>query len=577
MSYRYIALFRGHDCPRFPIGPPGMSPRNLGAQADAAAIRLFTSDTTPVLDLPDGGVVIGQLFDDAGIPIIDGAQLPELRGAQMRQHIIRHCWGEYVVVQPSAVPWEFAVMHAPSVSNGLPCIYSYHQGSGFIASDISLAIQLGVYRKRVDWDYVIRFLTYPYLRTQRTALADVSELLPGSLLDLRGTAPVTEQAWTPWDFVARGNRYLDFREATISVRQAVSSVVRALASLDETVLLELSGGLDSSIIGTCLRDSTATVACSTLVTPVPGADERLYARLIAASLGVELQTENLPFECADFSFEDVADPVRPSVGPLQYAIDTVMGAVGDELMADSVFSGGGGDSVFSYLRTAAPAVDAFRERGASAGLRAIQDLATLHQCTVWRALHLSIRKLLRKPQAPFKPDMSFLAPSPSAEVPMDHPWFHAPDRTLPGDRERIFELAGNQIFVDYAPRRTRRFFRMPLLCQPVVEACLRAPSWMWISGGQNRAVARAAFADLLPAGVSSRRSKGTFMSYLGEVYRRNKGQMLEFLRDGHLHSRGMLDMDALQGFVHADQPPRDSTFTRILDLCRVENWIRQQD
>jgi asparagine synthase (glutamine-hydrolysing) len=117
---------------------------------------------------------------------------------------------------------------------------------------------------------------------------------------------------------------------------------------------------------------------------------------------------------------------------------------------------------------------------------------------------------------------------------------------------------------------------MPLLSQPVMEACLAAPCWMWISGGRNRAVARDAFADLLPLDVLSRRSKGTFMSYLGAVYQKNKEQMRDFLLTGHLQAHGLLDADAVQSRIESRLPPRDESFTRIFELCMTENWVRHQ-
>jgi asparagine synthase (glutamine-hydrolysing) len=117
---------------------------------------------------------------------------------------------------------------------------------------------------------------------------------------------------------------------------------------------------------------------------------------------------------------------------------------------------------------------------------------------------------------------------------------------------------------------------MPLLSQPVMEACLAAPSWMWISGGRNRAVARDAFSDLLPRDVLSRRSKGTFMSYLGAVYQKNKERMCDFLLTGHLQAHGLLDADAVRSRIESPLPPRDESFTRIFELCMAENWVRHQ-
>ncbi|MFS6825722.1 hypothetical protein WHL93_14250, partial [Staphylococcus aureus] len=142
---------------------------------------------------------------------------------QIRQHLLKKCWGEYIVIQPEPEQQSVTVMHAPSVSCGLPCIYSRQGGAGFVASDISLAINFGLYRRQIDWDYVAQFLSYPHLRTERTALADISELLPGLLAHFGRNGISTESMWTPWDFVAPANRHTEFDEAVNTVRDAVTA------------------------------------------------------------------------------------------------------------------------------------------------------------------------------------------------------------------------------------------------------------------------------------------------------------------------------------------------------------------
>lgn len=117
---------------------------------------------------------------------------------------------------------------------------------------------------------------------------------------------------------------------------------------------------------------------------------------------------------------------------------------------------------------------------------------------------------------------------------------------------------------------------MPLLSQPVLEACLKVPSWMWIAEGRNRAVARSAFSDLLPPDILHRRSKGTFMNYSGAVYRRNKRLLEEYLLTGQLADKGFLDADALRQFFNRDLAARDDRFMRIFDLCAAESWVRHQ-
>jgi asparagine synthase (glutamine-hydrolysing) len=242
--------------------------------------------------------------------------------------------------------------------------------------------------------------------------------------------------------------------------------------------------------------------------------------------------------------------------------------------ANSLFYGGGGDTIFCYLRSAAPAADAFRACGLTAGYEAIVNLSRLHGCTIAKAARLTLRKLFRSPKAPYKPDYLLLSRS-DTTLPLEfHPWFSAPINALHGDRERIFDLAGNQLFVDSAFRADGRRARFPLLSQPVMEACLRIPSWMWISGGQNRAVARTAFSERLPREVLNRRSKGNFMNYTFAVYRQNKEKISRFLLDGHLCSHGLLDTHKLNLFLESPPPARDQSFMRIFDLCMIENWVR---
>lgn len=200
----------------------------------------------------------------------------------------------------------------------------------------------------------------------------------------------------------------------------------------------------------------------------------------------------------------------------------------------------------------------------------------LHQCTLWRAAWLTLAKLSRPPRSPYREVATFLAASGPRPMPEPHPWFDAPPDALPGDRERIFDLAGSQAFQGQAPRVANRPLRFPLLAQPVMEGYLRAPSWMWIIGGPNRALAGDAFADCLPADILNRRSKVTYMGYLGAIYARNMQQIGEFLLSGRPRAHGLLNGPAITAFLATPLELRDQTFLRMFDLCLVENWVSQQ-
>jgi asparagine synthase (glutamine-hydrolysing) len=579
MIYSYIILF--------PVNPDpadgsGVSPAlqlalartGMNTSHVCGSATVYATDETPIIRVPDGGMILGHLFSESGVRVVDANQFPKnLDPAAFKQHLLRNFWGEYILLQPETRGTAaITVMRDPS--GGVRCIYHIGQRSGFVTSDISLATRLGLFEQQVDWSFVPSCLVYPHLKSERSATLGVRELLPGCSICIRGTSVTPMLDWSPWDFVTAGDRPETLSDAEADLRRAISMAVRAWGETDRTVLLELSGGLDSSIVAACLLASDVNVHCCNITTPVPGADERQYARLMADLLGVDLQITELGFDDAKFEFVPPAYLVTPRVWMLQYSADRAKSAVGDALDVTSYFSGGGGDSVFSYLSNATPAADALLANGLRSGITAIKDLARLHQCTIWKAARLTLRKLLRAPKAPVTPNETFLTEAGKACPPAEHPWFTVPTGVLPGDRERVHELVNTQNFRDGNPRTANRWMRMPLLSQPVVECCLRVPSWMWISSGRNRSVARSAFTDLLPPDILNRRSKGTYVNFTGSVFRRSKREILNFLLTGELEAHGLVDTNALYRIHQQAFPFREESFMRLFELCMIENWVR---
>ncbi|WP_434211928.1 asparagine synthase-related protein [[Pseudomonas] boreopolis] len=574
MEHRYLLLLDndpGAPSRANPTLEAALRTAGMTCRLRTASARLFVSAGTPTLRVPGRGLVVGRLFSKAGEPI--AGQL-DVGGTadQLVQYLLQDMWGQYVAIY---VNEDGGLVLLRDPSGAVPCVYSLGDRGGFITSDISFAVELGLYRREVDWQAVAHGLAFPYLRTKRTALKHVCELLPGSTLTCQGRNAMTRSAWSPWRFVAPGVRHADPYAAASDVRAAVSGVVATLSNLDDRFMVELSGGLDSSIVAACLSAHASRATFCTLVMPVAGTDERPYAKLVTDSLGRELLPVEVGFDHVRFAFPSPPSSVAPAMGILQYAVNEAWEAAGSQHHVDGFFSGGGGDTVFCYLKTAVPAADAFMERGMIAGLSAVRDLSALHHCTVWKAGKLALRKL-RMPRTTWKIDGSFLDPAFVPAAPDYHPWLDAPPDALPGDREKIQDLIGTQLFRDTALRGQGRSMHFPLLTQPVLEACLKVPTWMWIAGGRNRAVARDAFADRLPRGILERRSKGSYTGYMAAVYARNKPGMRRFLEEGELCAHGLLDRSALEDFFARELAARDLSFLRIFDLCAAENWVRHQ-
>lgn len=580
MRYQYIALINGNNfaqrddiarARRVLDRDPGMV-----LLLSSGPLELYASKETPYVLIPGQGIIIGNLFSDDGTPLSRHDRLTAgCSSDRFEAHLLENYWGEYILFQIGTGK-EGALNIFRDPSGGMACVYFLQEGGGFLTSDLSLTMSLELYTKQTDWSYIAHAVTYTFLRTERTGLVGVRELLPGCALSLRGSSVRSQCVWSPWDYVAPDVRHHDLHDAAAEVRDAISTVVKAWAGADESILMEASGGLDSTIVAACLQGLETPLVCGTLVMPTAGTDERRYSGHVARSLDVELQSLHVDPDAAQFDFPVPLGQFVPAVGLLQQTINVTWEAFEERHNVSSRYSGAGGDTVFCYLKGAAPAADAFRERGLFTGIRAVHHLASLHQCTFWKAARLTLRKLRRVRGHPWARDVSFLHARRLPDTPDEHPWFPMPAGSLPGDRERIIDLIGVQFYKDSTAQGNRRDTRYPLISQPVMQACLKVPAWMWIWGGRDRFVARSAFSDLLPESIFHRRSKGSYANYCGVVYEREKDAMHAYLRDGLLCSQGIVDAAALDTFFAAPMAPRDMSFTRLFDLCMVENWVRRQ-
>jgi asparagine synthase (glutamine-hydrolysing) len=114
----------------------------------------------------------------------------------------------------------------------------------------------------------------------------------------------------------------------------------------------------------------------------------------------------------------------------------------------------------------------------------------------------------------------------------------------------------------------------PLISQPIVEACLKVPTWLWFENGRNRAVARRAFQPLLPSATVQRRSKGAPDCFIADLFDANRALIRQTLLDGVLRQLGLLDVAALEQELDQNSPVRGHDFLRIMQLTDAEVWAR---
>lgn len=546
----------------------------LAIAFEGARILVLSAQDRVAIDLAKHGVVLGDVFDRAtGRPV---GELPsstvQAIGVSRGQWLIDAVWGGYIAIVASEHERDVTVLRDPS---GAASAYVARvEGAWWIFSGLQIGLRLGLPRPHLDWPKVGQMLAFPQMRGSCTGLRGIDELSPGCrLIFSRGADHRREMAWSPWSFTTRQAQFSSHDQAAEAVRDAVMLSVGGWGRASGKLALELSGGLDSSIIACALpADVDATLV--NFHTATPEGDERGYAAIVAAVARRDLKATPQDLTPVDIGRARAGPHPRPASQLLLQPIEAAFRQLGVAAGVETFFSGLGGDNVFCALTTAAPSADALLSFGFNGQFfTALDDLCRQHQTTAWHALRLTLRKALRStPSLGMQPIREFLTDMVVTDVP-DHPWLAAPSKTLPGRREHVAGILVALSFLDRYEHADLAPVRFPLLAQPVLEACLRTPTWMWNAGGRNRAVARDAFLDRLPPQIFHRQTKGGLNVFMGTIFEANRATLSDHLERGWLATAGLVDSRAI---ATALSTPKLSSrqMNRILHLADAESWAR---
>ncbi len=523
-----------------------------------------------------GGVIFGSLFARETSRSVDTLATQMQNGIYQSQgkHLIDHFWGGYVAVLPAKDTPSVSVVRSPF--GDLPCYYVETSDVVILASDIPLLIAATDLRPVVEWDALTRHLIASNVPRSETCLSGIKELRGGQRLTIDADQIAVAEMWSPW--IRAKSQFSTRAEAADHLRRSVLDSTAAVAGQFDRIVLKLSGGVDSSIVAAALARAPATFSCVTLVTRNPSGDERRYAHLVAEALSAPLYEVYRDPAHVDLTRSASAHEPRPTVRSFLQESDRICRTAAAEMGASAIFDGGGGDNVFCSLRSAAPVADCLLSSHPEAGiLEVAKNVARLAQASVWTVGKSALAKAWFKPPAfRWKGDTRFLSRRSQSLVQsaVQHPWLEAPSDALPGKAAQIALFVRAQCYVEGLDPLAPYQLVAPLVTQPVVETCCRTPSWMWFDDGRDRAIARAAFCEELPAEVIWRRSKGTPESFMAELYEANLPVIRELLAEGLLAENDVIDRDALAAELRHAGPVRGSNYVRVMQLLDAEVWAR---
>ncbi len=560
-----IAFFTGKQAPT--ILPPGIE--ELGS---FGSVQLLGSTDSPRI-MSNRAALIGWAFkrDDYGAYTSLADHQVAAISTTNGEWALHNIWGHYLLLwtDDDGDAW---ILRSPAAG---PAIYHVsepgnRQGAvgACMFTDLELARSLGFALNEPDTAALDGQIRFPLLRGHATGIKDVTEILPGEIVRLSdGKRSAT--SWSPW----RHLRTPPIRIAPEDLRAIVLDVVQAWSARFDHIQLELSGGLDSSIVAACLAGRARPWRGVNLATPGAPGDERPYARAMAEKAGIELAELVMPDTPGNPLLPLAVPRVRPGGFGLLGSSDAALLAAARQFGADAIFTGVGGDNVFGLIRRPDPVVDAARFVGLGEAWRVAGDLAHMTRDSIWRAVYLAVRRSIVGPKA-WPRDDSFLESRYAMAAP-SHPWLSDAPTRHPGQFGYGRALLPIQPFVDGYDRAFALPMIAPLLSQPIVETGLSVATWQWCEGGHDRALARKAFTNDLAPAVRERRTKGRVESLIAPAFDANRKAIREFLLGGWLAGAGILDCAAIEKQLERPADARDAIYIRLLQIVDIERWVRK--
>lgn len=529
--------------------------------------KVFAADTVPA-----------QAFPDA-------ASADSACSTQGRS-LVEQYWGRYVAVgyQPDSTRW--FVLRDPTAE--IPCYMTTVDQLTVVFSSMEDCLLLGVGDFNVDWSFLSYSLLFPFRDGLQTGFEEVTALEAGEAVTIRDGRPIGRHY--QWDVVRQASEapIEDLEEAVQLARATLLGCIGALASQHRCIQLQLSGGLDSSIVlaGLLHAPSAPEVKCVHHYDAGIGADERMFARMAVAGASessgrrcefVEYQRQP---HCSLEEIMDFPRTARPAhcSGYLLHRRDV-------DVDAGTVqFTGVGGDAVFLRFKGNAAAIDYAWRRGIDRDFfRVAFETAQSGDSLYGVFKDAFVHGVLKKPgniNGRWGNPCEWVKVDASEQDGVPPAWLR--QARAQGHRLSPHKLAhiGRMIFptsvLDPFEGAGRWHGVSPISAQPVVELFARLPLHLLMAGAEDRTIARRALQGLLPQALLSRKVKSYLDDHSVAVTQRHQQFIRGLLVDGLLARRGYIDSASADAGIRRVSPDHSSQVLGIFGpQVNIEAWLRR--
>ena len=536
------------------------------------------------------GVILGQVFrrkyhdhDISKTNYINDTETLEILKSEGR-HLSRNYWGRYVAFISDPEQKTTYIMRDPT--GAFPCLFTNFHGIDIYFSDINDLVRIIPLKTTINQAYLSAYLKYEFMQNKETGLENVTKLLPGQCHKITKGKTTSFFHWNP-EQIYRDSAIEDPTQAAELLHQVTLDSVTAWASRYKTIIHRLSGGLDSSILLSCLTQTKQPLKITSLnyFTSSLDGDERRYARLAAKEAHCELLEKRLT--ARHVNLEKILH-ISKSAEPESYLFAIDRGSHETHLAKknniEAIFSGHGGDNIFFQPGTYMGVLDYREDYGLQSGLfRVAMEAARLEQKSIWAILYKVLRHSTSKrswhPLTDFFPEYNALLNLEILRSVNDddilHPWVKEAKSIPPGKLLHLMLATVSPLYYEpsLSPRSQLEPVN-PLFSQPLIELCLQIPTYTLTTGGRDRGLARLAFKNNVITEIINRESKGAGDQYYTQVFEGNIKFIREFLMDGILMKEKIMNGQALEQALSGDQTHIDAARLHILSLICTESWLQ---
>jgi asparagine synthase (glutamine-hydrolysing) len=302
---------------------------------------------------------------------------------------------------------------------------------------------------------------------------------------------------------------------------------------------------------------------------------------VAQTLGCSLEETSFPRDAPTlYRLASIPVTARPSASLLSFQHDYIPQLARDRRV-EAFTSGHGGDQVFCQYSGPLLAVDYAIDNGLDAGLISlIRGVAQRRNHAHWAVFSAIIKyafggagcdavaqyldgKSPLSREARESVSREFITPA----------WVGHSRNVPPGKLFHIAMISDLQVYNETSIENVVADSPLLMGVQPLVELCLRTPTYTLAHNGSDRAVERAAFAARIPAGIVNRHAKGNTTRYFVAMLAANLKWLRSFLLDGSLASSGIVERSALESMLTEESLISHDVSLPLTNCLVAEAWV----